>query len=381
MQVRTRIAAASSLLAVAAVALTAGSASASSDVVGHLYVNDNTAGTNTIAAFDRHADGSLTPLHGSPFVAGGAGTGAGIGSQGALQITSDGKYLLAVDAGSNQVSVLRINSDGELDPVGGGPVSSGGVKPVSIAVHGSLVYVANAGDGGTNYAGFTLNPGGHLRPLPDAIVALPAGSSPGDILFNGDGSRLIGAEVGTSVIDSFVVGGNGLLTAAPGSPFAAQGPGPFGSEFRPTDPTQLFVSNAHGGPGNGTVSAFSDASDGTLTSIGTSPFPDLQTAPCWVEISHDGQFLFTVNTGSNSISRYAIASDGSLSLLGSTSLGSANLGAEDARLGPNGGTLWVVDTGARAVSAFAVDGGNLAQLPSSPTALPAGSAPFGIVVT
>ncbi len=383
MQVRTRIAAAISLLALGAVTVVvaAASASAASTVVGHLYVNDNTAGTNTIAAFDRHEDGTLTPLHGSPFAAGGAGTGTGIGSQGALQITSDGKYLLAVDAGSNQISVLRINSDGELNPIGGGPVSSGGVRPVSIAVHGSLVYVANAGDGGTNYTGFTLNPGGHLRPLAGSTVALPAGSSPGDILFNGDGTRLIGAEVNTSLIDSFVVGANGLLTAASGSPFAAQGPGPFGSEFRPTDPTQLFVSNAHGGPGNGTISAFSDGSDGTLTSIGTSPFPDFQTAPCWVEISHDGQFLFTVNTASNSISRYAIAGDGSLSLLGSTSLGSANVGAEDARLGPNGGTLWVVDTGARAVSAFAVNGGNLTQLPSSPTPLPAGSAPFGIVVT
>jgi len=30
-------------------------------VVGHVYVNDNTAGTNTIGAFDRHADGTLTP--------------------------------------------------------------------------------------------------------------------------------------------------------------------------------------------------------------------------------------------------------------------------------------------------------------------------------
>src|SRR5437879_9738185 len=102
-------------LAAAAAALAAGSASAASDVVGHLYVNDNTAGTNTIAAFDRHADGTLTSLHGSPFRVGGAGTGSGIGSQGALQITSYGKYLLAVDAGSNQVSVLRINSDGELN--------------------------------------------------------------------------------------------------------------------------------------------------------------------------------------------------------------------------------------------------------------------------
>jgi len=357
-----RITQASGLLALAAAVATiaAGGASAASDVVGHLYVNDNTAGTNTIAAFDRHADGTLTPLHGSPFAAGGAGTGAGVGSQGALQVTSDGKYLLAVDAGSNQISVLRINSDGEVSPVGGGPVSSGG----------------------SNYTGFTLNPGGHLQPLAGSTVPLPNGSSPGDVLFNSDGTRLVGTRIGTSLIDSFIVGGDGRLTAAAASPFAAQGLGPFGSEFRPTDPTQLFVSNAHNvGPGTGTISAFSDASDGTLTSIGSSPYADLETAPCWVEISHDGQVLFTVNTASHSISRYAIAADGSLNLLGSTSLGAAGIGAEDARLGPNGKTLWVVDSGARAVSAFAVDGGNLTELPSSPTALPAGSAPFGIVVT
>src|SRR6059058_1796658 len=133
-------------LAAAGATLAAGGASAASTVVGHLYVNDNTAGTNTIAAFDRHEDGTLTPLNGSPFDIGGAGTGTGIGSQGALQITSDGKYLLAVDAGSNEISVVRIKADGDLNPVGGGPVSSNGVEPVSIAVHGSLVYVANAGN-------------------------------------------------------------------------------------------------------------------------------------------------------------------------------------------------------------------------------------------
>ena len=216
MHVFTRLSRTMGLLALAGVAaaIAAGSASAASDVVGHVYVNDNTAGTNTIAAFDRHADGSLTALHGSPFAAGGAGTGAGIGSQGALQITSDGRYLLAVDAGSNQVSVLRIKADGELDPVGGGPVSSGGSEPVSIAVHGNLVYVANAGAGGSNYTGFTLNPGGHLRPLAGSTVSLPDGSSPGDVLFNGDGTRLVGARVGTSLIDSFTVGGDGRLTAA-----------------------------------------------------------------------------------------------------------------------------------------------------------------------
>src|SRR6476646_5425286 len=97
------------------------------DVVGHVYVNDNTAGTNTIGAFDRHKNGSLTPMAGSPFSAGGAGAGAIVGSQGALQISGDGRFLLAADAGSNEISVLRIGAGGSLEPVAGGPVASGGI--------------------------------------------------------------------------------------------------------------------------------------------------------------------------------------------------------------------------------------------------------------
>ena len=68
-------------------------------------------------------------------------------------------------------------------------------------------------------------------------------------------------------------------------------------------------------------------------------------------------------------------------MIGSTPLRSPAKGAEDARLAPDGQTLWVVDTGAGAISAFGVSGGTLTELPSSPTTLPAGSAPFGIVVT
>jgi len=310
-------------------ALAAGAASARSGVVGQVYVNDNTAGVNTVAAFDRHADGTLTPLAGSPFSVGGVGTGDGIGSQGVLQLSGDRRYLLAVDAGSNQISVLRIKPDGQLQPAEGSPVSSGGIRPVSIAIRDGLVYVANAGAGGSDYAGFTLNAGGHLRPLSGSTVSFPDGSQPGDVLFSGDGSHLVGARVGTSLIDSFAVGNDGRLTAAAGSPFAAQGAGPFGSEFQPTNSSQLYVSNAHGGPLAGSVSAFTVASDGALSSIGASPFADNQTAPCWVEISHDGQHLFTVNTASNSVSSYTINPDGSLSLIGSTPFKTAGLGPDE----------------------------------------------------
>ena len=348
-------------------------------VVGHAYVNDNTAVSNTIAGFDRHADGSLTPIPGSPFATGGAGTGAGLASQGAIQLSSDGRYLLAVDAASNQVSVLGLGFGGVPQPVGA-PVSSGGSDPVSIAVSGNLVYVANAGANEPNVTGFYLAPWGVLYPLPSSTVALGAGSGPDDVLFDPTGQRLIVPLVNTSTIASFHVRFDGRLVAAPGSPFAAQGPGPFGSEFRPTNPSQLFVSNAHGGEGNGTVSAFNVSLSGELTSIGTSPFADLQTAPCWVEISHDGQFLFTVNTGSGEISSYAITPGGSLVLIGSTPFGSAGAGAVDARLSPDGRTLLVNGTKADVIASFAVNGGSLTELPSSPTPLPAGAVASGIAV-
>ena len=383
-RLRPAVVAATAAAAVVAVPAAASASTHSSPVVGHVYVNDNTAGTNTIGAFDRHADGTLTSEAGSPFTAGGAGTGAGLASQGAIQISADGRFLIAADAGSNQISVLQIRPDGSLSLVRHGVVSSGGVLPVSVAVHDDLVYVANAGSSDSNYTGFRLNPEGYLRPIPHSTIALPSGSQPGDVLFNGTGTKLVGTRVATSLIDSFTVRPNGRLSAAPGSPFPAQGLGPFGSEFRPTDPSQLFVSNAHNGgtTGTGTVSAFSDAADGTLSSITGSPFADKQTAPCWVEISHDGQFLFAVNTGSGTISRYSIASSGALTLLGSTTVGATGgVGAVDARLSPDGGFLYVDESRIGAVGEFAVKGGNLTELTGSPVSLPAGAAPAGIVVT
>jgi 6-phosphogluconolactonase len=369
-----------SLAAAVAVPVSASASTQASPVVGHVYVNDDTAGTNTIGAFDRHADGTLTPEPGSPFTAGGAGTGAALSSEGALQISPNGQFLVAADAGSNQISVLQINKDGSLRRVPGGVVSSRGVLPDSLAIHGGLVYVANAGNGGSNYTGFQLTPTGHLVAIPGSTVALPDGSAPGDVLFNGTGTKLAGTRVGTSQIDSFTVGANGRLTAAPGSPFTGQGLGAFGSEFRPTNPSQLFVSNPHNpGVGASTVSAFNVSANGTLSSIGASPFANGQDGACWVEISHDGQFLFVVNTGSGTISRYSIATDGSLTLLGNTPVvANGGVGAVDPRLSPDGRFLYL-DERAGKVGVFAVNGGNLTELPSSPVSLPAGATPAGIV--
>ncbi|HET7354719.1 MAG TPA: beta-propeller fold lactonase family protein [Gaiellaceae bacterium] len=381
------------VLTVAAAGFTVSGAVAAggaSDVIGHVYINDNIAPANSVAGFDRHADGSLTPMRGSPFTVGGSGTGHPNASQGSLQLSADGRYLLAVDAGSNQISVLRIKPDGSLQ-LAGEPVASGGIDPVSIGIHGNLVYVANAGPGSntgdTNYTGFTLNAGGQLRPIPDSTYVLPNDSKPGQVLFSGDGTRVAGTRIATSLIDSFTVGNDGRLTPAPGSPYdaqaftPAQGWGQLGSEFSPTDPNQLFVSDAHVASGGaafpGLVSSFNVAADGTLTPVGA-PVANDGGAACWIEISHDGKFLFDVNTASASISSYSIGAGGSLTFLQSTGAGQLGGGAEDAGLSPDGSTLWVVESGTNAVAGFTVDGGTLTPLAEA--AGPVGATPSGIVV-
>jgi DNA-binding beta-propeller fold protein YncE len=75
---------------------------------------------------------------------------------------------------------------------------------------------------------------------------------------------------------------------------------------------------------------------------------------------------------------YAINPDGSLTLTGSTAIsgGGADI---DARLTPDGRYLLVDGSGNHILSVFAVNGGTLTEVPSSPTPLPAGRAPAGIV--
>jgi 6-phosphogluconolactonase (cycloisomerase 2 family) len=256
------------------------------------------------------------------------------------------------------------------------------VEPVSIAVSPlGLVYVANKGNGtsGSNYSGFQLNYfNGTLTPVPGATYPVPAGAGLGDVLFNDFGNHLVGTRTATSQIDSFAVLPDGHLLPAQGSPYTGQGLGQIGAQFDPANPSQLYVTNAHNGAGLGTVSAYRDSFFGQLSPIGSSPYADGQTAPCWVEISHDGRYLFAVNTGSGNISSYAINPGGSLTLIGSTPItgGGADI---DARLSPDGSTLSVDGAGAHILSVFAVNGGTLTELPSSPTPLPAGGAPAGIV--
>ena len=274
---------------------------------GFVYVMTNLPGGNSIAVFRQAESGDLTA--GGTFVTGGLGNGAmpdPLASQGGLILL--GEFLFAVNAGSNDVSVLRIQGS-ELVLVS--KVASGGIRPTSVAVHRDLLYVVNAGSG--TIVGFRVGADGDLKKLLDSTRTLTAGPSadPAQISFSPDGRLLIVPEKAPNLIDVFTVNDAGL-TEGP-FPNVSNGETPFGFDFDGAG--HLIVSEAFGGaPNAGALSSYAVSPDGSLSVISAS-VPDEQTAPCWVVTTKNGAFAYTTNTGSASISSYHVLSDGALELL------------------------------------------------------------------
>jgi 6-phosphogluconolactonase (cycloisomerase 2 family) len=327
---------------------------------------DNLSG-NQVVAYRRSAAGTLT-LAGT-YNTGGLGgqlTGSVVdhlASQGSLQYDARQRVLIAVNAGSNTVSVFWVFGHHLLLRQ---VVSSGGTFPVSVAIHDNLVYVVNALNGGS-VQGYRLF-FGHLYPIPGSSRALNLDPSatpqftntPGQAAFSPDGSQLIvTTKANGNDIDVFGVGPDGLLSA---SPVVNSEPGtvPFAITFDQAG--HLVIANA----GTNALSAFTLNSDGTVTlidSVGTG-----QAATCWVAPA--GGTLFASNAGSANISGYTSSASGQLTLLGQTS---TDPGTVDASATPGGKFLYVQTGGNGNVDEFSVgSGGSLTSVGSVTVASAAG---------
>src|SRR5262245_18186637 len=295
---------------------------------GAVYVLTNQA-SNTMAVFRRTADGM--PTFADEFPTGGAGdptpqppdpTTDPLASQGALIIGPGNRFLFAVNAGSNESSVLKINKS-ELAVVD--VVNSGGTRPISLALDGDLLYVLNEG-GTPNITGFTVEGDGTLTPLDDSTQPLTGGvaADPAQVVFSHGGDLLVVTEKAGNRINTYTIDDDGL--PSPPIDNASNGMTPFGFAFNNAD--TLVVSEAFGGaPSASAASSYSAEDDGTLSVLSGS-VTNSQTASCWVVITKNGKFAFVSNTGSGTISSYRINSeDGSLTLLSataaSTGMGSA----------------------------------------------------------
>jgi 6-phosphogluconolactonase len=328
---------------------TESSADAAGMATGTVYVLTNQVDGNEVAIFNRSADGSLS----APTMAatGGLGTGMGLGSQGAVVLSENGRWLFAVNAGSDEISVFAVHSGGLTLT---DKVASGGLRPTSVTNDKDLVYVLNAGDPG-NISGFRLSNDGHLTPIPDSTRYLSnngmgAAPAPAQVSFGPKGEVLVVTERATQIIDTYLVGADGLASGPATQP--SSGMTPFGFAF--TKQGTLVVSEAFGGAVNGSaVSSY--AVSAQHFSLVSPSVPTGETAACWVAVTKNGKIAYSANAGSSSVSAYRVAQDGSLTLLngraGLTGDGTAPI---DMSMSHNSQYLYVLSARSQNVIGFAV---------------------------
>ncbi|MEU4932369.1 beta-propeller fold lactonase family protein [Streptomyces yokosukanensis] len=314
-----------------------------------VFVQTDGVNGNAVVAYRRTADGQLHrsgvyPTGGSGGVLDGSAVDH-LASQGSLTYDRTHGLLYAVNAGSDTVTVYSVDGD---KPVRRQIVSSGGDFPVSVAVHGDLVYVLNALGGGS-VQGFR-NVHGSLVKVPSWHRSLgldPAATpqfthTPGQLAFNPNGRALVvTTKAGANTIDVFAVSRNGIAA----SPVVTATPGavPFGFTFDAHG--RLVVTEA----GTNSVATFTIRGDLKLTKV--AQVATGQVATCW--IVRDGAHVYASNAGSGTLSGLHVSRDGTLHSIGTTTTGP---GTVDADVSSDGRFLYVQTGRAGGVDEYRVNG-------------------------
>jgi 6-phosphogluconolactonase len=329
---------------------------------GRVYVLTNQAPENTVVVLRHASDGTLIRMQ--EVLTGGSGSGPGplppqfppgpgpdpLNSADSITMTRDGRFLLAVNPRSNDVSVLKVTDEG-LRLVDRTPTQ--GVFPVSVTTHDGLVYVVNQGQSPTNsvigpasITGFFLGQNGKLTSIPHStrIIGEP-GAAPGQVAITPDGEMLIVTETIANFIDVFHLlddGRTGALTRFPSNnrtPLAVAF-----THHRILAITEgNMLSTQTGTPNGSSTSTYRTTEDGTLEPV-SKAVPNFQTSNCWVRFTPDGRYAYTGNTGSGSISSYTVSPRGELALLAAVAADTGGFASVpiDLDISPNGKFLYEI---------------------------------------
>lgn len=368
----------STVILITIIMLAAGSSPAEEKDPGRVYIMTNHQQDNTIIVFSRAGNGMLTRLE--EISTGGLGAGFGtlpaflppapgpnpLQSQDGLVFAEDGRFLLAVNAGSNDLSVMAVTGDG-LQLVS--KAATGGLFPVSIAIHSDLVYVLNEGDntaeslgGIPNITGFRLDKEGNLNPIPGSTrTAGTNPSHPADIVFNPEGDALVVTEKFTDLIDIFFLDAEGR--PAQKNSMRPNAPTPFGIAFGKHGILTITETNSfledgrrNAVAGGSSMSSYYLSDQGELRAISES-IPNHQTAVCWVRFTPNGRFAYTSNKGSGTISSFLVSPEGELTLLKEVAAdtGGTLSGPIDLAISRDGRFLYVIASFVRSLRSYRIE--------------------------
>jgi 6-phosphogluconolactonase len=340
----------------------------------YVYVSNGFPGTGSenISALHINSDGSLTPVSGSPFPAGGTVTEG-------LTMTPDAQHLYVAEFGTNNVAGFNIRSDGGLSTA---PNSPYGPAPTALGVipdpNGQHVFVWNHNNdtiGSWNVAadGSLSQISNSPTPIPGGLHNPFAGSVAPDgrnVFVPNENSNQVGG-VSTDMVTAYDTGSDGSLGAhqniASGNP-SAGGSNPFGSGITPNGEF-FYTSNPEDGP-NGTLDGYQVSSGGGfLTELSGFPMSVAPgNHPLNIAISPDGQHLYVATRISNSVNAYDIGfGSGSLTPIPGSPFATDGTNGKALAFTPDGKRLYVSNSLSNNITGFNVaSDGSLTLIPGSP---------------
>lgn len=346
---------------------------------GAVFAMTNRTPGNEIVEYARAANGVLTRV--GAISTRGRGIGTDLDAQHPLILSRDHRYLYAVNAGSDDISVFGVDGTNLvfLQKVYAGD------DPVSLTLHDDLLYVLDNSVAGNQITGFSVSYEGTLTPIPNSARPLSSAIAvPGDVEFNPDGRVILVTHKTTdlevppfSIIDAFTVASDGTPSATP-ILNASHGLRPFSLAFR-SDGKLVVAESFNARPGLAAASSYDLAPDGTIEIISGSVH-NYQQDSCWVVISNDGRYAYTANFGSGTIASFALSTNGDLSLLqGKAAFFGATSQPVDLALSKRGRFLYLLLRGLGAVAAFHIENnGGLAPLGMTTGALPVNDGASGL---
>jgi 6-phosphogluconolactonase len=344
-----------------------------------VYTNNDIAGPNSVSGLSVAADGSLTPVPGSPFATGGTGVNVGLFASNRITSVAVKDFLYAGNSGSDNVSAFAIDpSTGVLTPVPGSPFATGGVSDrsgISLAPTPDDKFLIVANGLSNTITVYSIAANGALAQVAGSPFPGGAGGSPDGIKVTPDGKFLAVANI--TAVAMFSVSAMGGLTPVPGSPFAASGTA--ASVDCDCNSSHVFVGYAS--LINTQVSVFDIALNGALLQIAGSPFTGPGVNSNVAVLSPDDKSLFVSNQFSDTVTVFSVAASGALTLVPGSPF------AVPGALFPSGmatnqaGTILYVTSGNGNVYGYSITAnGALTAVPGSPFSTGAGGFPESLTV-
>jgi 6-phosphogluconolactonase (cycloisomerase 2 family) len=336
---------------------------ASAEASPAFYTSSNAATNNQIIRYQMGSDGLFSEM--GRFETGGMGTGRNLQAANSLALSDDRKWLVTVNAGSNQISAFRLGlGDPRLTEVH----HSGGTLPLSVALRGRRVYVLNSGS--DDVASFRLTETGRLVPLGDgAVRSLSTANTRATSLgVTADGRHLVIAERGTDRLTAFAIGHKGVL-AQEAQTIETTAKLPYALSFLGKATYTIFAGQ---GDGQSAIGAYRFDSKGVLNPL-EEPVYSGQTAACWSALSPRRRLLYAANAGSHSLTGLRIMRNGRLRFLDPNGVSvdtGPNNHPRDMAFSRDGKTLAVILSGEHAMGLYRVGLDGHLKLQQTVTGIP-----------